>query len=64
MKVIKLAALLALTWACAGIAQAGSNPAAPQLPAGAPTAPAASGADAANAETAPLPPPSSAAQHL
>ncbi|RZT09514.1 serine protease, S1-C subfamily, contains C-terminal PDZ domain [Duganella sp. CF402] len=91
MKVIKLAALLALTWGCAGIApaapetSAAAQPAQPAARGGAPAAghgaktpaaPAApvttattpAGAPAAtadaNPDSAPLPPPSSAAQHL
>ncbi|WP_373988007.1 serine protease [Duganella sp. BuS-21] len=85
MKVNQLARILAITWACAGVALAAPNPPAAQRPAvpataappvapapaaapatGPATAPAAPGAAAAadNADTAPLPPPSSAAQHL
>jgi len=86
MKVKQLARILALTWACAGVALAAPNPPAAQRPAapataappvapgpsaaaatpaaGAATAAAAPGATADNADTAPLPPPSSAAQHL
>jgi S1-C subfamily serine protease len=75
MKVTALASTLALTWACA-IAQAAPAPAAPAKPAAAPpvaapatpAAPAApatpAAGEAAAADSAPLPPPSSAAQHL
>jgi S1-C subfamily serine protease len=78
MKVTALASTLALTFACAGALAASAapvgKPAAP--PPAAPAAPAASAAPAqpgaqsgdpsaaAAADTAPLPPPSSAAQHL
>jgi S1-C subfamily serine protease len=91
MKVIKLAALLALTWGCAGIAPAAPEtsaaaqpappaarggasaaghgakaPAAPAAPVTTATTPAGGSAATAdaNADSAPLPPPSSAAQHL
>jgi S1-C subfamily serine protease len=77
MKVAALASTLVLTWASAGALAAtaapaakpaAAPPAAPAAPA-APANPATPGApaqagDAAAADTAPLPPPSSAAQHL
>lgn len=73
MKVTKLASTLALTWACAGSAPAApaTTPPAANRPAtgaatphGAADNAGAEAADAANADGAPLPPPSSAAQHL
>jgi len=72
MKVTALASTLALTWACASALAApapATKPAAappaatPAAPA-APAAPAQPGDPAAAADAAPLPPPSSAAQHL
>ncbi|MRX07677.1 serine protease [Pseudoduganella sp. FT25W] len=69
MKVHKLASTLALIWACAASGAALAAPAAPAAakpPATPPAAaqPAATEPDAAGADAAPLPPPSSAAQHL
>jgi S1-C subfamily serine protease len=76
MKVTALASTLALTFACAGALAASAAPAGKPAasPSAAPVAPVApataaqSGAQAADpaaaADTAPLPPPSSAAQHL
>jgi S1-C subfamily serine protease len=69
MKVTALASTLALTWACASALAApapATKPAAapPAAAPAAPAAPAQPGEPAAAADTAPLPPPSSAAQHL
>jgi S1-C subfamily serine protease len=69
MKVTALASTLALTWACASALAApapATKPAAapPAAVPAAPAAPAQPGEPAAAADTAPLPPPSSAAQHL
>ncbi|MFS2065329.1 serine protease [Duganella sp. CT11-72] len=69
MKVTALASTLALTWACASALAApapATKPAAapPAAVPAAPAAPAQPGEPAAGAGTPPLPPPSSAAQHL